>query len=216
MEILFIILFGITMIFLAGTNRLLAQIKILTLQGILLFLICYCNCDKSNIYNFIFLTIETLIIKAIVIPAFLNKIVKKTNAYRDIAANMPHFYSIFFASVILFIGFLISNLNIPAFEMINPLYFGIGIAVIIISLVLITIKHKILTNVIEFIALENGIFLLSLSQASEMPMIVNIGVLLDIFIAVYILGFLVNKINTEFHDLETSHLADLKDSKTND
>ena len=46
-----------------------------------------------------------------------------------------------------------------------------------------------------------------------MPMIVNIGVLLDIFIAVYILGFLVRKINVEFQDLETSHLDDLKDSE---
>ena len=68
-----------------------------------------------------------------------------------------------------------------------------------------------LSNVINFITMENGIFLLSLAVAKEMPVIVNLGVLLDIFIAVFILGMLVKEINTEFEDLEVSQLSDLKD-----
>jgi len=212
MEMFSIMLFALTMLFMSATNRLKTQTNILMLQGILLFFICYFHVNKADILNFSFLIFETLIIKAIVIPLFLKHIISKTKAYRDLAVNVPHFYCILFSSIILFLGFLISNIKVPAFEMINPLYFGVSLSVIIISLMLITIKHKILTNVIDFISLENGIFLLSLSQANEMPMIVNIGVLLDIFIAVYILGFLVRKIDTEFnHDLETSHLDDLKD-----
>ena len=89
-------------------------------------------------------------------------------------------------------------------------------AMIIISLWLITIKHKVLSNVIGFITMENGIFLLSLSVAKEMPIIVNLGVLLDIFIAVFILGMLVKEINNEFDDLEVSQLSDLKDYEYND
>lgn len=211
MEKVFIILFGLTTLYMAGTNRLKAHIKILSLQGIFLFFICYFDMTEHNSLNFLFLAFETLIIKAIVIPVFLNKIVNKIKAYRDAAANVPHFYCLAISSIILFGGFLISGIQTPSFELISPLYFGVGISTIIISLRLITIKNKILTNVIEFISLENGIFLLSLSQANEMPMIVNIGVLLDIFIAVFILGFLVKKINTEFNDLTVSHLSDLKD-----
>lgn len=211
MEMFSIMLFALTMLFMSATNRLKAQTNIIALQGLLLFAICYFHVDKVDKLNFYFLIFETLIIKAIVIPLFLNHIISKTKVYRDLAANVPHFYCILFSSVILFLGFLISNIKIPAFEMINPLYFGVSLSVIIISLTLITIKHKILTNVIGFISLENGIFLLSLSQANEMPMIVNIGVLLDIFIAVYILGLLVRRIDTQFHDLEISHLDDLKD-----
>ena len=94
---------------------------------------------------------------------------------------------------------------------IAPLYFGIAVSIIVISLWLITIKHKIVSNVIEFITMENGIFLLSLSVAGEMPVLVNLGVLLDVFIAVYILGLFVREINKEFKDLEVSHLSKLKD-----
>ena len=102
-------------------------------------------------------------------------------------------------------------MNMPAMKLINPLYFGVSISVIIISLILITVKHKVISNVIDFITMENGIFLLSLSVAKEMPMIVNLGVLLDLFIAVFILGLLVKHINTKFDDMEVSHLSDLRD-----
>ncbi len=111
---------------------------------------------------------------------------------------------------------MLGVVEIPSLSMINPICFGIALSTIIISLWLITIKHKILSNVIEFITMENGIFLLSLSIAKEMPMLVNIGVLLDVFIAIYILGLFVSEINTELGDMEIAHLSDLKDCGYND
>ena len=210
MENALIILFGLTMLYMAATSRIMAHIRILVAQGILLFLICYFGIEKTSILNCIFLAFETLIVKACVIPMFLNKIVKTTHQYRDAEANIPHFYCLFIS------GFLISDVNFPAMKMINPIYLGVSIAVIIISLLLITIKHKIITNIVEFITMENGIFLLSLAVVKEMPIIVNLGVLLDLFIAVFILGLLVNRINKEFEGLEVSHLSDLKDCEYDD
>ena len=211
MENGFIILFGLTMLYLAATSRIISHVRILIAQGILLFLICLCGYKHTPLLNLEFLTIETLVVKSIIIPWFLYRILKKTRANRDVAANIPHFYCLVIASVILLGGFLVSNYFISSMKMISPLYFGVSAATIIISLWLITIKHKIISNVIEFITMENGIFLLSLSVAKEMPMLVNLGVLLDVFIAVYILGLFVNEINKEFHDLEVAHLSELKD-----
>ena len=64
--------------------------------------------------------------------------------------------------------------------------------------------------------MENGIFLLSLSVVKEMPIIVNLGVLLDLFIAIFILGLMVNSINKKFDGLEVTHLSDLKDCEYDD
>ena len=139
MENALIILFGLTMLYMAATSRIMAHIRILVAQGILLFLICYFGIEKTSILNCIFLAFETLIVKACVIPMFLNKIVKTTHQYRDAEANIPHFYCLFISTVILFSGFLISDVNFPAMKMINPVYLGVSIAVIIISLLLITI-----------------------------------------------------------------------------
>lgn len=212
----FIILFGLTMLYLAATSRIIAHVRLLIIQGILLFLICCAGMEHVNGLNFAFLTIETLVVKSIIIPWFLYRVLKKTHSNRDAAANIPHFYCLVISSIILLTSFLASNYYISSVKLISPMFFGVSISTIIISLWLITIKHKILSNVIEFITMENGIFLLSLSVAKEMPMLVNLGVLLDVFIAVYILGLFVNEINKEFKDLEVSNLSDLKDYEYND
>ena len=213
MENGFIILFGLTMLYLAATSRIVSHVRLLVLQGVLLFLICACHFENQSALNITFLTIETLVVKTIVIPWFLFKVLKKTKANRDVGANIPHFYCLVSASIILLCGFLLPNhfFNSDTMKMISPLYFGVSVATIIISLWLITIKHKIISNVIEFITMENGIFLLSLSVAKEMPVLVNMGVLLDVFIAIYILGLFINEISREFKDLEVSNLSDLKD-----
>jgi len=216
MENILIVLFGLTMLYISATSRIKAHIKLLSFQGFLLFLICYLTVEKTHLLNFIFLTFETLIIKTYAIPAFLTKILRKNEIYRDNEHHIPNFYSLVLSSTFLFGGLLIANIDSVAFQGINPIYFGVSIAAIIISLYMITVRQNVLTNVIGFITMENGIFLLSLSVAKEMPMIVNMGALLDIFIVVFILGLLINKINETFKDLNVSKLCDLNDSECDD
>ena len=211
MEHGFAILFGLTMRYLAATSTMISHIRVLVVQGILLFLISFLGYKETPLLNLTFLTVETLVVKAIVIPWFLYRILKKTHENRDDEANIPHFYCLVVSSVILLGCFLASNYCISSMKNISHIYFGIAASAIIISLWLITIKHKIVSNVIEFITMENGVFLLSLSVAKEMPVLVNLGVLLDVFIAVYILGLFVKEIKKEFKDLEVSHLSELKD-----
>ncbi len=235
MENIFIILLGLTVIYISSTSRLKAHVNMLVAQGWLLFFVCLSGVAKEpwfgwagfmdknmllhnlpHIWGLLFVVFETLVIKAYVIPWFLHKVIKKTHAHRDTDANIPHFYCLVISSLILFAGFLTANVTIPEFKLVDPMYFGVSLSMIITSLWLITIKHKVLSNVIGFITMENGIFLLSLSVAKEMPIIVNLGVLLDLFIAVFILGMLIREIDHEFHDLEVSQLSDLKDYEYND
>ena len=236
MENIFIVLLGLSMIYLASTSRLIAHVNVLLAQGWLLFFVCLTGFAKEpwftlsvfsnketlfanapHLLGLLFVVFETIAIKAYLIPWFLKVVIKKTHAHRDTDANIPHFYCLVISSIILFAGFLTANIASPDFKLIEPMYFGISLAIIIISLWLITIKHKVLSNVIGFITMENGIFLLSLSVAKEMPIIVNLGVLLDLFIAVFILGILIREIDSEFHhDMEVSHLSDLKDYDYND
>ena len=77
MENGFIILFGLTMLYLSTTSRLKAHVNVLIVQGILLFLICSMSFINLPWYLIIFLIIETLIVKAILIPIFLNKVLTR-------------------------------------------------------------------------------------------------------------------------------------------
>ena len=132
------------MIYIASTSRLAAHVNMLIIQGWLLFLVCLSGFAKEPWFNwtmisgwdsivanmphiigFLFVIVETLIVKAFVIPLFLKKVVRRTNAHRDTDANIPHFYCLVISSVILFVGFLIANIDIPAFKLVSPMYFGV-------------------------------------------------------------------------------------------
>jgi hydrogenase-4 component E len=62
-----------------------------------------------------------------------------------------------------------------------------------------------------FLVIENGVFILSLAVGNEMPMLVNIGILLDIFVSVLLLGIFANKIGDVLKEQDVSQLRNLKD-----
>jgi hydrogenase-4 component E len=160
---------------------------------------------------FLFLILETFIVKAALVPTFLKHVAIKNNIKRDSDPRFPHFYTLVISSFIFLGGLLISNINSEYLKNVSTIYFGIAISTIIISFFFMTIKKKLISHVIGFAMLENGIFLLSFSVAKEMPVIVSLGVLLDVFIAIFTLGLLVGKLEQGFHNPEVSQLCNLKD-----
>ncbi len=216
MENILIVLFGLTMLYMAAKSRIDAHIRMLFFQGILLCLIALSMEQHRDFLSVAFLVFETLAVKALIIPLFLKKIIYKHRIYRDNEPQIPNFYSLVIASILLFGGFMFQNIFKTSLEGLNTFYFGVSMSVIIISLFLITVKHKVITMVIGFITMENGIFLLSLSAGKHMPFIVNLGILLDLFIAVFIFGLFISKISETFDDMDVATLSDLKDAGEND
>ena len=72
-------------------------------------------------------------------------------------------------------------------------------------------NRDLVTHLISYLVIENGIFLLSLGLGGEMPMFVNSAILLDIFTSVLIMGMFFNKMKDYFQNLEASELSQLKD-----
>jgi hydrogenase-4 component E len=76
---------------------------------------------------------------------------------------------------------------------------------------IIATRKKLITHIMGYMILENGIFLLSLSAAKEMPFIVNLGVSMDIFIGVFLAGIFINRIKTNFDQHDIDDISRLKD-----
>ena len=226
---LLIVIFGISMLYMATSSRIAAQTNMLRLQGIILcFIISHIHeLDTSSIWAAMtslfthidtlvgaaFLIVETFVVKALIIPNVLDKVAEKNNIKRDNNPQFPNFYTLVISTIILFAGFMIASSQADILQNISSLYFGVSVSTIITAFVFIAIKKKLLTHVIGFAMLENGIFLLSLSIAKEMPLIVNLGVLLDVFIAVFILGLLIGEIGNIYGNPDVSQLCNLKDSE---
>ncbi len=206
-----IILLGTTMLYVSAVSRVEAYVKTLGFQGIILFLLVVLNAKDMSWLNVSFLVFETLVIKAFVIPYFLLTVTRRNEIDREIEPYLSQFYSLLVASAIFIFGFVVTFWSAKTGSAIRPLYFGISIEMVVLSLFLIVNRKRIITHILCYMMLENGIFLLSLSVANELPMLVNVGVLLDLFVAVYLFAIFFNKIHEMYDGSHVDALTELKD-----
>jgi hydrogenase-4 component E len=206
-----IILLGTTMLYVFAVSRIEAYVKTLALQGFLLFLLVITDIQEINWFNIAFLSIETLVIKAVVIPYFLLSVIRKNEIAREVEPYITQFYSLIFASAIFIFGFVAAFWAAKTNAGIKPLYFGVSIMLIVSSLFLIINRKTIITHILCYMMLENGIFLLSLSVANELPLLVNLGVLLDLFVGIYLFVIFFNKIQEMYDGSHIDELTELKD-----
>ena len=154
---------------------------------------------------------ETLLFKTFLIPNLLQRSVKKNNIFREVEPFISNLYSLMISSVIFAGGLYSAYLVAGVSGAVKPVHFGISVSTMISGLFIIMTRKKIITHVAGFIAAENGIFLLSLSLASKMPFVVDMGVLLEVFTAVFIFTILIARIGSKYDDLDVDGLSKLRD-----
>ncbi len=204
-----IIIFLSTLFYLAIANRMRNYVKILVFQGILLFLVAAFHLVEFSVFNLILILLETIVFKAIAVPYCLESIIRHNGITRETEPFLPHFVSLLI-TVAIVVGAILLSGSID--DLILDKFFFVGaVSAIFTGLYLIVSRRKILTHVVGYCVIENGVFILSLAVGNEMPAMVNLGIMLDIFASVFILGIFANKIGDVFHDVDIDSLSKLKD-----
>jgi len=204
-----LIIFTITLLYLGIAHRLLTYIKILALQGVLLFGIAFIELIEINAANLTFVLLETIVIKAIAIPLFLSYVMKRNRITRDAEPFLPNFVSLIIITLIIIATFILSNAIDDS--RISKIYFVVALSTLFTGLYIIVTRHKIITHVMGYLVIENGVFILSLALGNEMPVLVNLGILLDVFASVFLLGIFVNRVGDVLKDVDVDQLKSLKD-----
>ena len=183
----------------------------LILQGILLFGMAIIQLHHIEIVNLIFILLETLVVKAVILPLFLLRVKKRNEISKVSTMPVSGFSKGIWMAVIIAFSFIAGHLLHESSDAIQAKYFSVGIAAILTGVMLIVKHDKILTHLMGYLVLENGIFLLTLAVGGEMPIIVNGAILLDIVLAVLVLGLIINRLSTNFGATTLEHLSELKD-----
>ena len=204
-----LITFIISLIYMVVANRLYTYIVILSFQGFVLFGVSLIELTELSVVNLIFILFETIIFKAIAIPAFLKYIIKKNNITREAEPFLPNFISVVIVTAIIVGSFLLANTIHE--EQLRSIFFVVALSALFTGLYIIITRRKIITHVMGFLVIENGVFVLSLAVGNEMPMIVNTGIMLDIFVSVLVLGIFINKIGDVLKEHDAEQLQQLKD-----
>jgi hydrogenase-4 component E len=199
-----IVLFAITLIYLSISERFRIFAGLMGLQGVLLFGITLIELNDVNTANLIFIAAETLLFKAIIVPFLIFRIIRKTGVYKVHNLAMPGFYQLILTIIALIMSIILANALINPF--INTVYMTVALFCLFSGMLLIITHKYILSQVIGFLVIENAVFILSLAVGNEKPMLINIGILLDIFVGVLILGMFALRLKP--HTLELTRLKD--------
>ena len=204
-----LIIFLMSLFYLSIANRMATYITVLASQGVLLFFVAFLELKSINTLNLILILLETVVFKAVAVPVFLRYILKRNNITREAEPFVPNFVSLIITTAIVVITIILSN-NMEEAKL-DKMFFVVALSTLFTGLYFIASRRKIITHVMGFIILENGVVILSLAVGVEMPMLVNLGILLDIFVTVLVLGIFAIKIGDFFKEAEVDHLNRLKD-----
>ncbi len=211
----FVHLLGAVLLMLAfamiAQRRVLSLIKLYTLQGAVLVLstlvVAYVT-QQSHLYLSAAITFA---LKVLLIPWLLHRVVLRLHIESDIETliNIPT--TMLIGILIVILSF---NLAQPISELSATLSrgtIGIALASVLLSFLMMITRAKALPQVIGFLAMENGLFFAATSATYGMPMVVELGIALDVLIGVLILGVFIFQIREQFDSLDIRHLERLRD-----
>jgi hydrogenase-4 component E len=204
-----LITFAITLLFMSIANRIYTYLNVLIFQGFILFFIAYLTLTEINTVNLVLIMLETLVFKAIAVPLFMKYIIKRNKITREAEPYLPSFISLIIVTLIIITTIILSSAVDD--KNLDKTFFVVALSNLFTGLYLIVSRKKIITHVIGYLIIENGVFVMALAVGNEMPMLVNLGVMLDIFASVLILGIFFNKLGDVLKDPDVNLLRNLKD-----
>ncbi|MFN8209468.1 MAG: hypothetical protein U0T33_00685 [Bacteroidales bacterium] len=204
-----LIIFIISLLYVSIANRIITYVRVLALQGVILFGVTFLQLKDIQTWNLILILLETVVFKALAVPIFLGYLIKRNRITRETEPYLPHFISLIIITMIVVITVLLAN-SIQEVHL-GKIFFIVSLSTLFTGLYFIASRKKIITHVMGYLMIENGVFVLSLAVGNEMPNLVNLGIMLDVFASVLILGIFLNKIGDVFKDVDVDQLSNLKD-----
>jgi hydrogenase-4 component E len=192
-----------------GSSRLSACIRAVALQGLLLGLLPPVVYASASVHV-LALAAGTIAVKAIVLPAFLRWAIREAAVRREVEPLVGYMASLVLGVAALAASFAVANV-LPGHSGYPALLIPAALVTVIIGLLVLITRAKALTQVVGYLMLENGIYLFGLTQLLRVPFLVEVGVLLDVFVGVFIMGIVVFHINREFDSISAANLTELRE-----
>jgi hydrogenase-4 component E len=192
-----------------GTSRLSACIRWIAFQGAVLGVLSLLV-GGDLAWNAWLLAAGTIIVKAILLPAFLRWAIREASIRRDVEPLVGYLASMLLGGAALGVSFGVAA-SMPA-TVRNALLVPVALVTLIIGLIVLMTRVKAITQVIGYLMLENGVYLFGITLARRVPYLIEAGVLLDVFVGVFIMGIVVFHINREFDSISAANLSTLRES----
>jgi len=193
-----------------GVSRVRAVINAVAFQGMLLgFFPLFVHHDLG--LRGALLIIATVGLKGFVIPRFLLHAMREADIRHEVTPVVGYMNSLLLGAVGTGLALIFANTLPLAAEHSDLLLVPASLATVWTGFLMLTTRKKAIMQVLGYLLLENGIFLFGFLLLEAMPALVEVGVLLDLFTGVFVMGIIIHHINREFASTSTEHLTELRE-----
>ena len=192
-------------------RRILSLVHLYTAQGVTLVLATLTVAALTHQADLYISAGLTFVLKVILIPLGLHRIIDRMNVRWDVEPLLNIPMTMLAGIVLVVFAF---NLAMPISQLsasIARATLGIALACVLLSFMMMIVRAKAIPQVIGFLAMENGLFFAATAATNGMPMIVELGIALDVLVGALILGVFLFQIRERFDSLDIHHLERLRE-----
>lgn len=194
-------------------RRIVTLVYLLAVQGGLLFMATLLLAWRTGEHHLYLSAALTLALKVVVLPWLLHRLIHRLDVYWDSELVINPSGTMLLGILIVVFAFGLAQ-PISAFaSTATRSTIGIAIAVILLAFLMMITRRKAMSQVVGFLSMENGLFFGAMSATYGMPMIVELGVALDVLVAMLVLGVFFFQIREQFDSLDLRHLESLKEDQ---
>jgi hydrogenase-4 component E len=197
-------------LFVLGTSRMRAVIAGSAIQGVILGLLAALSHQHAGPQPWL-VAAGAALVKGVVIPRLLYKAMRDVAIYREVEPFIGFTPSLLLGALGTGLAVVFSQTLPLELEHKGSLLLPASFATVLTGFIILTTRRKAITQVVGYLLLENGIFIMGLTLLEAMPFLVEVGVLLDLFVGIFVMGIIINHISREFSTLDTTRLTALKE-----
>lgn len=192
-------------------RRLLSLVNLFVGQGLALVGSTVVVAYTTGQHHLYFSAALTLLLKVLLLPYVLHRLIRRLNLQWDTETlvNIPT--TMLIGVVVVIFAFGLAQPLSELASTVTRSALGIAMAVVMLSFLMMITRRKAVSQVIGFLAMENGLFFAATSATYGMPMVVELGIALDVLVGVFIFGIFFFHIREQFESLELRHLESLKE-----
>ncbi|MCC7387500.1 MAG: hypothetical protein IT431_01900 [Phycisphaerales bacterium] len=196
--------------FVLGSSRIRSIIYTIAAQGLLLGVLPLLVHESIGVREGL-VSVGAIALKSVVIPRMLLRAMADLPIRREIEPLVGYRTSLLLGAAATGASMALAA-RLPL-EIVHPppLLVPASFATVLTGFIVLTTRTKAITQVLGYLMLENGIFIFGVLLLEAMPFLVEVGVLLDLFVAIFVMGIIINHISREFASVSTERLAELRE-----
>jgi len=194
-----------------ATHRITSAVRAVALQGAALAFLPFALGHTLGLWGMIESCALVLALKGVIIPLLLHRAIREARVVHEADPMVSLQLSVIIGAALVGVAFWIGGTLVLPWPAPNRLLVPIALATLLLGFLVIVTRRKAVTQVVGYLMLENGVFIFGQALARELPFVVELAILLDVLVGVFVMGIAIHHISREFDHIDVDALSTLRD-----